>query len=100
MHIKLEYVTDALWSGWPLVITPELEQTILYSLNKATQNDTEKPARLLAFEHGILPSSMLRILKHNKFWLVKPTHKPGLTDEIKAVWLKFCLDHEHWTFED
>ena len=95
MHIKLEYITDALRSSRLLVITPELEQTILDLLNKAIQNDTEKPAKLLVFKHGILPGSMLCILKYNKFWLVKPIHKPGLTDEIKAAWLKFCLDHEH-----
>ena len=88
-HSKLKYVTDAPRSGRPLIVTPELERYILDSLDEAKRNDTEKPAGLLAFEHGISPISMLRILKHNKFRLVKPTHKPGLTDEMKAARLKF-----------
>ncbi len=99
-HIKLEYVTDAPRSGRPLIVTPELERTILDSLDEATRNDTEKPAGLLAFEHGISPTSMLRILKRNKFRSVKPTHKPGLTDEMKTARLKFCSEHEHWNLED
>ena len=95
LYIKLEYITDPLWSGWPLVVTPELEQTILDSLNKAIQNDIEKLTGLLVFEHRILPSSILCILNRNKFRSVKPTYKPGLTNEIKAAYLKFCLDYEH-----
>ena len=66
-YIKLEYVTDALWPSWPLVVIPKLKQTILDSLNKAIQNDIEKPVELLVFEHGILTSSILCILKCNKF---------------------------------
>ncbi len=55
-HIKLEYVTDTPRSGRPLIIIPELERTILDSLDEATRNDTEKPAGLLAFELGISPT--------------------------------------------
>ncbi len=84
-HIKLKYVTDATQSDRPLIVTPELEQTNLDSFDEATRNDTEKPAGLLAFEHGISLTFMLRILKRNKFRSVKPTYKPGLTDEIKTV---------------
>lgn len=43
---------------------------------------------------------MLYILKHNKFQLLKLINKLDLTNKIKIVWLKFCLDHKYWTFED
>lgn len=45
-----------------LVVILELEQTIWDLLNKAIWNEIEKPAGVLAFEHGISPSFMLHIL--------------------------------------
>ncbi len=96
----MEYVTDALRSSRPLIVTPELKQTILDSLDEDTRNDTKQPAGLFVFEQGMSPTFMLRILKRNKFRSVKLTHKPGHTDEIKAVRSKYFLDHEHLTLED
>jgi hypothetical protein len=67
---------------------------------RADRNGREKSTEYLAYECGISRRSVLRVLKAAGMNYVKPTKKPGLTDEMKAARLKFCRDHADWTLED
>jgi hypothetical protein len=60
----------------------------------------EKLSEYLAFEAGLSQTSVLRILKRSGLSRVKPSYKPGLTNEARKRRLQFCLEHADWTLED
>lgn len=97
-RIYERFVEDAPRLGRPREITPIQEKQIIDSvtLNRAGR---EKSAEVLAFEAGISTSSALRVLHKNEFSNVKPTMKPGLTDDARKQRLDFCLQHQDWTLE-
>ena len=97
--LKMEYVEDAPRSGQPSKVTPALEEAILTDVRK-DRNGREKSSAMLAFDHVLSSSTILKILKKNGFRACKSTKKPGLTSIMKEARLKFCIDHQHWTLED
>ena len=66
---------------------------------RGSRSGREKSSEVLAYEAGISHASALRILRRNNIHNVKPTTKCGLTDEMRAARLKFCLDHQDWDLE-
>ena len=48
----------------------------------------------------ISPMSIWRILRSQGYSKVKPTRKPGLTKDMKAKRLAWCLAHKDWTLDD
>ena len=114
--IKAEYVQDKARPGRPVIIGSEKEAAILaegllpykyhallvlltISVQK-NRNGREMPAACLGFKQRVSATSVLRILKNNRFHSVKPTRKTGLTQAMKDARLEFCLLYEHWTLED
>ena len=97
-RILMEYVEDSRRSGRPKIA--ESTQNALIEAVKKDRDGREKSSEILAFEYLISASSAWRILKLAGFHSVKPTTKPGLTNEIKKKRLEFCLAHQDWTLED
>lgn len=94
-----EHVADKPRPGRPKSVTPEVEEKILESVRK-NRAGREKTLEFLAYEAGISRSACHRVLKEHGFNKVKPTWKPGLSDEAKQKRLEFCKAHQHWTLED
>jgi transposase len=98
-RIRREHVEDGKRSGRPKEITDEVKQAVIASIQK-DRAGREKSSEVLAYEAGISQSSILHILKEAGIHSVKPTYKPGLTEEQKARRLRFCLDHKDWSLDD
>ena len=98
-RILTEYVEDEPRSGRPKEVTQSIEESIISSVKK-DHIGREKSSEFLAFESNISSHSVLKILKKHGFHSVKPTKKPGLTNEIRKRRLDFCLAHKDWTLED
>ena len=97
--ILTEYVEDEPRSGRPKEITQSTEDSIIASVRK-NHVGREKSSEFLAFGSGTSTYSVSNILKKSGFHSVKPTKKPGLTDEVRRKRLDFCLAHKDWTLED
>lgn len=98
-RILTEYVEDGHRPGRPKEITPSIEKAIISSVTK-DHAGREKSSEYLAFEFDISSHSVLKVLKKHGLHSVKPTKKPGLTDENRKKRLEFCLAHKDWTLED
>ena len=98
-QVLTEYVEDAPQSGCPKEITQSTEQSIISSIKKDHVGH-EKSSEFLAFESNISATSVKSVLAKHNFHSVKPTKKPGLTDEFRRKRLDFCLAHKDWTLED
>ena len=98
-QVLTEYVEDAPQSGCPKEITQSTEQSIISSIKK-DHVGCEKSSEFLAFESNISATSVKSVLAKHNFHSVKPTKKPGLTDEFRRKRLDFCLAHKDWTLED
>jgi hypothetical protein len=98
-RILESYVIDGERSGRPKEIGEDIEEALLTSVRN-NRSGREKSSEVLAFEQGISYQSALRLLRKYGLRSVKPTTKPGLTEAMKKVRLKWCLDHQHWTLED
>ena len=97
--MKEEYFKDAPRSGRPPKVTSEVEYDILTTVRKDA-NGREKPAAVLAYEHNVSATAILRVLKRNRLRWRKTTKKPGLTLAMMEARYQFALRHEHWTIED
>lgn len=73
------------WFSQTLIIILELDQIILNSHNIVIQNNTRKPIKFNIFKYKILSSSILSILKYNKYRLIKLTYKSSPINEIKVA---------------
>ena len=80
-QVLTEYVEDAPQSGCPKEITQSTEQSIISSIKKDHVGH-EKSSEFLAFESNISATSVKSVLAKHNFHSVKPTKKPGLTDEF------------------
>ena len=90
---------DGEHTGRPKEITEEKELALIQSVSKDHAGQ-EKAAEVLAWKAGISHCSALRILHKYGFTNVKPTTKPGLSEEAKAEHLAFAERHKNWTLED
>ena len=77
-----EHVANKPRPGRPKSVTPEVEGKILESVRK-DRAGREKSLEYLAYEAGISRSACHRVLKNHGFNKVKPTWKPGLSDDAK-----------------
>jgi transposase len=82
-RILIEYVQDSQHSGRPK-IGESKKEAILETIQK-DRSGREKSCEMLAFDVFISPVSAWRIIQQNGFASVKPTTKPGFTDEIKKI---------------
>ena len=99
-ELKLEYVQDAPRSGGPSKLTSKIEAAIVRTIEDKDRNQRAKPAALLGYENKVSASTMLQILKRNRFNPCKTTKKSGLTEKMKKTRLMFCKMYKHWTLED
>ena len=104
LKLLLSYVEDAPRSGRPPKVTEAIKQQVR---EVVTQNSTTRQMSTQAIANAISSASfslsartIYNILKSLGFSFYKPTYKPGLTLEAKAVRLKWYLDHENWLLED
>ena len=104
LKLFLEYVTNAPQSGRPIKATVEVKEavkTIVTKNSTTRQLSTEMIAnKLIASSVHISAKTVWNILKSLGYSSQKPTYKPGLTNQAKAVRLKWCLEHKDWTLED
>lgn len=84
-ELKLEYVEDAPRLGALLKVTPKLEAAIVKAIEEGNRNERAKPAALLGYEHGVSQSTILNILKRNRFKPCKTTKKSGLTEKMRKA---------------
>ena len=103
--IRDEWLRDKPRSGRPSKLGDELTQLVSEKLS-TDRYGREKSAGEIADEvskSGIISiseSSIYRTLRANGYSKTKPTRKPGLTKQMKAARLQWCLNHQHWTLED
>lgn len=91
-------------SGRPSKQTPEAQEALI-SFVRRDRYGREKTCSDLAGalnDRGIdiSASTVHRILRKAGFRKTKPTRKPGLTKEMRAARLAWCLEHKDWTLED
>ena len=97
--IKEDYVIDGVRSGRPVQINEVKEQEVL-AIVRQDRAGREKSSEVIGYEADISSTSVLRILHKHNLSSVKPTRKPGLSEEAKAARLTFALEHQRWTLED
>ena len=97
--MKIGWVADALHSGCPPKVTPQIEEAILANVRN-DQNVRNKPCWVLGSEHQLSSSIILNVLHRNKIKPQKNTKKPSLTDVMMEARLQFCLRYQDWTLED
>jgi hypothetical protein len=97
-------VEDAPKSGRPIKATNKVKGQVVQVLKK---NSTTRQLSTLAISQivakigtVISARTVWNILNSLGYSPCKPTTKPGLTTEAKALRLKWCLEHAHWTLED
>ena len=86
-------------SGRPRKATTEKEDEVIDLVIK-DRYAREKTSAQLAREVGLSRCTVWRILKQRGYKKVKPSYRPGLTPEMKAARLAFCLLYKDWTVED
>ncbi len=97
--IKDIHVEDAPRSGRPRKQEAYKDQ-VLQKI-RADRYGREKTCASIAAELGtISPMTVWRILRKAGLKKTKPTRKPGLTKEMRAERLAWCLAHKDWTLED
>ena len=94
-ELKLEYVQDASRSGGLSKLSPKIEAAMVHTIEDRDRNQRAKPAALLDYENKVSASTMLRILKRNRFNPGKTTKKSGLIEKMKKARLMFCKGYEH-----
>lgn len=102
--IKDAWLQDAPRSGRPTKQTESTKQQVIDKVRR-DRYGREKSCADIAGElsqQGINCSAITvwRILKSLGMKKTKPTRKPGLTDDMQAQRLKWCLDHRHWGPEE
>jgi hypothetical protein len=99
------HVDDALRSGRPKTSTA----TALFIIKVITKNSTTRGwscARIAAEVSGtpgwqpVSQTTVWRVLSEAGYGVYKRTVKPGLTEEMKAARLAWCLKYRHWKLED
>jgi hypothetical protein len=104
LKLLLSYVEDAPRTGRPVKATEEIKQQVkeVVSRNSSTRQwSTQAIANAIqTATFKISAKTIWNILHSLGFSPCKPTYKPGLTKEAKAVRLKWCLEHKDWTLED
>lgn len=98
-RILTEYAEDTQRSGRPKIVSESVQQEAVDAVRK-DRNGREKSCEILAFEVSISTTYVWRILQQHGFHSVKPTTKPGLTDEQRRKRLNFCLTLKDWTLDD
>jgi transposase len=102
----LAYVTDAPRSGRPKKATLEVQEQVakVVTKNSATrQLTTQQIANTVSNSIescSISARTVWNILKSLGYSSFKPSYKPDLTKETKALRLAWCLEHKNWTLED
>jgi hypothetical protein len=104
--LLLAYVEDAPRSGRPIKATDEVKKKVVETVSKNSttrQLSTEGIAYLINTSPDIVNQISARtiwnILHSLGYGNYKPTYKPGLTKEAKAVRWAFCKKYEDWTLE-
>jgi transposase len=97
--LKMEYVEDAPRSGRPKVITEEKRNQLVEEVRKNRDN-REKSTAELGWLIGVSARSAHRILRQADMKKLKPSWKPGLTQEMREARLQFALRHKDWKLED
>lgn len=93
------YIMNKEIPGRPKRIGNDVEQRLIASVT-ADRAGREKSSEVLAYEQLISVSSAQRILRNHGYTNVKPTLKPGLSKQQRAVRLKWCQAHKDWTLKD
>ena len=97
--IQLDWVRDAPRSGRPTKMTVGLQEQVVQAVTR-DRYGREKSAGMLAAEFDVSRDTILRILRRKGFQRVKPSRKPGLTQDQRAARLLFALRYADWTLED
>jgi hypothetical protein len=93
-----EYVADAPRASRPQVAREKVIE--LLEVVRGSRNIREMTAAELGREVGLGSSTIWRILNKEGFRSVKPTFKPGLTENMMKKRLEFALKYTHYTLED
>ena len=97
--IQLEYLVDAPRSGRPPKVTKQIERQIVKAITK-TKTSRSLTGLEIGLQVGLSERTIHRVLKRLGYRKVKPTVKPGLTEEMRKARLKFAIEHKDWTLED
>ncbi len=89
-----DLLVDVPRSGHPKKITEEMEQEILQEIHK-NRNGREKSVKELGWQFDISDASAIRTLHKHNLHKSKPTYKPGLTTEMRAIRLRFAREHRY-----
>lgn len=81
-------------------VTLEIKAAIIQAIKDGDCNQRVKPAALLGYENKVFASTMLYILKQNKFKLCKTIKKCGLMEDMRKARLMFYKMYKHWTIKD
>ena len=81
-------------------IYDEVKEQEVLTIVRQDRAGREKSSEVISYEADISFTSVLRILHKHNLSSVKPTRKPGLSEEAKAARLTFTLKHQRWTLED
>lgn len=91
--MKMEYVKNAPRSSRPTKITPQVEEKILENVKK-DRYGRSKPSWVLASEHKLSPTTILKVLHKNNMRPRKETKKPGLKPAMMEARLQFYLRYQ------
>lgn len=104
-RLVLAYIQDAPRSGRPIKATQEVKKSVVETISKNSTTRQLSTQAIIdcvnkSLDIKISARTTYNILKSQGYGYFKPTYKPGLTREAKAIRLKWCLDHKDWTLED
>jgi hypothetical protein len=99
VRILKHFVEAGKGSGRPREISYEEEQKILEVLSD-DRASREQSSSVFAYRTGWSATSVRKFLKKHGYHSVKPTTKPGLSQDTRKRQLAFTLEHQHWTLED
>ena len=71
-----------------------MKQEIIQEVHK-NGNEREKSVVKLGWQFDISDTSAIHTLHKHNLHKQKPSYKPGLIEEMKAVCLKFAREHRH-----
>ena len=97
--ILFKYVEDAPRSGRPIKATEAKEEEVVQLISR-DRYGRSKTVLQLGTEVGLSRETVRRILIRRGYTKCKPSTKPGLTPDMKAARLNFCLQYKDWTIED
>ena len=98
LKLLLEYIINVPQSGWPIKATEEVKEAVktIVTKNSTTRQLSTQIIvnKLITSGVHISAKTVWNILNSLGYSLQKLTYKPGLTNQVKAVRLKWCLDHK------